>query len=154
MIASYEEKTAPAFEAYGLNFDHKHIPEIMAYGGLNKRPIFTPSVGNFAKGMLVFIPLFLDELPAKPQPTDLHQALAAHYGQTRFVKVLQMDETGRLEPESLNGTNILELRVFANMRDQQAILAAKLDNLGKGASGAALQNIDLMLGLRPNGHQA
>lgn len=147
MIALYEQNISPAFEAYGLNFDHKHIPEIMAYGGLTKRPVFMPSVGNFAQGMLVFVPVFLDELPTKPEAADLRQALASHYGESGFVRILPPEESGRLEPQSLNGTNFLEVRVFANMQDRQVILAAKLDNLGKGASGAALQNIELMLGL-------
>jgi N-acetyl-gamma-glutamyl-phosphate reductase len=146
MIAAYEQGTAPAFEAYNLDLEHKHIPEIMAYGGLKSRPIFTPSVANFAQGMLVFIPVFLDDLPRKPSPEDLHQALSKHYGKSPFVKVMPADAEGRIEPQSLNGTNEIELRVFANPNQRQAVLAAKLDNLGKGASGAALQNIELMLG--------
>jgi N-acetyl-gamma-glutamyl-phosphate reductase len=146
MIAAYEENRAPAYEAYALGLEHKHIPEIMAYGGLNRQPIFTPSVGNFAQGMLVFIPLFLENLVKNPGPEDLYQALLKHYGENDFVKVMPAEASGRIEPESVNGTNRLELRVYANVKEKQAVLAAKLDNLGKGASGAALQNIELMLG--------
>jgi N-acetyl-gamma-glutamyl-phosphate reductase len=123
------------------------VPEIMAYGGLTRRPIFVPSVGNFAQGMLVSIPLFLDDLPEKPEAEELEAALAAHYAETAAIRVLRPDGETRLEPESLNDTNGLELRVFANPAQRQAVLVAKFDNLGKGASGAAVQNLRLMLGL-------
>ncbi|MEJ0092003.1 MAG: N-acetyl-gamma-glutamyl-phosphate reductase [Methylocella sp.] len=146
MIADYERGAAPAYEGYGLGLEHKHVPEIQRYSGLKRRPIFTPSVGNFAQGMLVYIPLFLDELPGKPKAADLEAALAAHYAGARAVKVLPPEASGRIEPESLNGSNDLELRVFSNEAQRQAVLVAKLDNLGKGASGAALQNLELMLG--------
>lgn len=147
MIASYERGEAPAFEAYALGLEHKHVPEIERYAGLLRRPIFAPSVGNFAQGMLVFVPLFLDELPLKPRGADLEAALAAHYGQSPFVKILPPDSSGKIEPQSLNGTNEIELRVYANDVRGHVLLAAKLDNLGKGASGAALQNLELMLQL-------
>lgn len=150
MIADYEAKTAPAFELYALGLAHKHIPEIMQFGRLSQRPIFVPSVGNFAQGMLVSIPLFLDALPGRPRAADLTDALGAHYaaGGQPFghVRVADATET-RLEPEALNGTNDLELRVFADEGSRQAVLVARLDNLGKGASGAAVQNLELMLGL-------
>jgi N-acetyl-gamma-glutamyl-phosphate reductase len=146
MITDYERGAAPAFEAYALGLEHKHVPEIQRYSRLWRRPIFAPSVGKFAQGMLVFIPLHLDELPEKPQGADLEAALVAHYEGQKFVKVKPAVETGKIEPESLNGTNELELRVFANETRRHAILIAKLDNLGKGASGAALQNLRLMLG--------
>jgi N-acetyl-gamma-glutamyl-phosphate reductase len=146
MIADYERGAAPAFETYALGLEHKHVPEIQRYAGLWRRPIFAPSVGKFAQGMLVFIPLHLDELPEKPQGADLEAALVAHYEGQKFVKVKPAAETGKIEPESLNGTNELELRVFANEARRHAILIARLDNLGKGASGAALQNLRLMLG--------
>ena len=146
MIADHAAGTAPAFELYGLTLGHKHIPEIMAYAGLNHRPIFVPSVGNFAQGMLVSIPLFLDDLPGKPSADDLRMAIAAHYGATGHVRMAEAGAT-RLEPESLNESNDLEIHVAANEAQRQAILVAKLDNLGKGASGAAVQNLELMLGL-------
>ncbi len=146
MIADYESGSAPDFELYGLDLEHKHVPEIMAYGGLERRPIFVPSVANFAQGMLVSIPLFLDALPGKPRAEDLSAALAKRYADSRFVRVAT-DRATELEPESLNGSNALELRVFGNEARRQAVLVAKLDNLGKGASGAAVQNLALMLGL-------
>ena len=147
MIADYEADRAPAFELYALGLGHKHLPEIEKYSRLERRPILVPSVGKFAQGMLVSIPLFLDELPAKPTATDLAMALAAHYGPTGHVRMGHADETAKLEPESLNGSDDLELHVFANEAARQAVLVAKLDNLGKGASGAAVQNMELMLGL-------
>jgi N-acetyl-gamma-glutamyl-phosphate reductase len=151
MIAAYESGKAPAFELYGLGLEHKHMPEICAYSGLARRPLFAPSVGNFAQGMLVSIPLLLDALPGRPTARALSQALEDHYRGGEFVSVLPMAEAGsgeeRLEAESLNGTNDMHLRVYANEKHRQAILVAKLDNLGKGASGAAVQNLKLMLGI-------
>jgi N-acetyl-gamma-glutamyl-phosphate reductase len=151
MIGAYETGKAPAFELYGLGLEHKHAPEITAYSGLARRPLFVPSVGNFAQGMLVSIPLQLETLPGKPASRELSRALEAHYRGGPFVSVLPMAEAGgdsnRLEPESLNGTNEMQLRVFANEKYRQAVLVAKFDNLGKGASGAAVQNLKLMLGL-------
>jgi len=151
MIEAYEQGTAPAFELYGLGLQHKHIPEIMALTGLTRRPVFVPSVGNFKQGMLVQIPLHLDLLPGQPKATDLHNALAQHYAGSEWVKVLPATTDNKLDAVALAGTNQLELRVFAN-RDagdafRHAVLVARLDNLGKGASGAAVQNLQLMLGL-------
>ena len=145
MIADYERGAAPAFEAYALGLEHKHVPEIERYARLARRPIFAPSVGNFANGMLVCVPLFLADLPLKPKGADFEAALNARYAGSAFVKVMPGDASGKIEPQSLNGTDELELRVFANDSRGQAILVAKLDNLGKGASGAAVQNLRLML---------
>jgi N-acetyl-gamma-glutamyl-phosphate reductase len=145
MIADYERGGAPPFEAYALDLEHKHVPEIERYARLARRPIFAPSVGDFAQGMLVCVPLFLNDLPLKPKGADLAAALAARYAGSAFVKVKPAEASGTIEPQSLNGTNDLELRVFANDARGQAILVAKLDNLGKGASGAAVQNLRLML---------
>jgi len=147
MIADYEAGTAPSFELYGLGLGHKHVPEIQAYSGLKQRVLFVPSVGNFAQGMLVSIPLFLDHLPGKPQAAALEAVLAAHYAGSSFVSVVSTQDVAKLEAESLNETNRMELRVFANETARQAVLVARLDNLGKGASGAAVQNMKLMLGL-------
>ena len=152
MIESYEvTKTAPAFELYALGLEHKHVPELMAYTGLTRRPIFVPSVGNFRQGMLVSIPLHLDALPGKPRAADLEAELAKHYAGAKLVKVVPGSEHaklgGRIEPQALNTTDALELFVFANEKQRHAVLVARLDNLGKGASGAAVQNIKLMLGL-------
>jgi N-acetyl-gamma-glutamyl-phosphate reductase len=150
MIASFENGTAPAFELYGLGFEHKHLPEMQLYSKLTRRPIFVPSVGNYRQGMLVSIPLQLDTLPGKPGGADLQAALAKHYAGSKFVSVMPLQNgtsLNKLEPEALNETNKLELYVFASDRHHQAVLVARLDNLGKGASGAAVQNMRLMLGL-------
>jgi N-acetyl-gamma-glutamyl-phosphate reductase len=148
MIEAYEAGSAPAFELYGLGLEHKHMPELQKYSRLTVRPIFAPSVGNFRQGMLVSVPLHLDALPGKPTARDLEAALAAHYAGARLVEVLRAEKSGRLDALALNGTDRLELRVFAHSRHAQAVLVARLDNLGKGASGAAVQNIELMLGLK------
>jgi N-acetyl-gamma-glutamyl-phosphate reductase len=145
MIADYERGSAPAFEAYALGLEHKHVPEIERYARLARRPIFAPSVGDFAQGMLVCVPLFLDDLPLKPKGADLMAALVDHYAGSALVNVMPAEASETIEPQSLNGTNDLELRVFANDSRGEAILVAKLDNLGKGASGAAVQNLQLML---------
>jgi N-acetyl-gamma-glutamyl-phosphate reductase len=148
MIADFEAGTAPHFELYGLRLEHKHIPELQKYSGLARRPIFVPSVGNFYKGMLVSVPLHLDTLHGRPSLADLHHALAERYAGSTYVSVISQEGTGgKLEPEALNDTNKLELRVFGQDDLGQAVLVARLDNLGKGASGAAVQNIRLMLGL-------
>jgi len=151
MIEAYEQRRAPAFELYALALEHKHVPELMAYAKLERRPIFVPSVGNFRQGMLVSIPLHLDTLPGQPAAADLEAALAAHYRGAKLVEVVPAARRarlgGRLEPQALNGTDRLELYVFGNDKHRQAVLVARLDNLGKGASGAAVQNIKLMLGL-------
>jgi len=149
MIEAYESGKAPSFELYALGLEHKHVPELQKYSGLTRRPIFVPSVGNFRQGMLVSVPLHLDALPGKPKAADLEAALAARYAKSRLVKVVPLTEGdgGRLEAEALNDTDAMELRVYANEKHRHAVLVARLDNLGKGASGAAVQNIALMLGL-------
>jgi N-acetyl-gamma-glutamyl-phosphate reductase len=151
MIEAYEKGEAPAFELYGLGLKHKHIPEIMAYTGLTRRPVFIPSVGNFKQGMLVQLPLHLDLLPGKPSAQDLQAALAKHYAGSEFVSVLSATPDNKLDALALADTNQMELRVFANDATvdgfSHAVLVARLDNLGKGASGAAVQNLKLMLGL-------
>jgi N-acetyl-gamma-glutamyl-phosphate reductase len=151
MIEKFENGTAPAFELYGLGFEHKHLPETQLYSKLVRRPIFVPSVGNFRQGMLVSVPLHLDALPGKPDAADLHAALAKRYQGCSYVSVMPPDnaatKSGHIEPEALNETNQLELYVFASPEYRQAVLVARLDNLGKGASGAAVQNMRLMLGV-------
>ena len=151
MIASFEDGTAPAFHLYGLGFEHKHVPETQLYSHLSRRPIFVPSVGDFRQGMLVSIPLHLDTLPGKPDGAALHAALSKRYAGSKYVSVMPLDNPaakgGKIEPEALNETNRLELFVFASEKHRQAVLVARLDNLGKGASGAAVQNMRLMLGL-------
>ncbi|WP_112663529.1 N-acetyl-gamma-glutamyl-phosphate reductase [Microvirga flavescens] len=151
MIDAYEAGTAPAFELYGLGFEHKHVPELQKNTGLTLRPIFIPSVGNFRQGMLVSVPLHLDLLPGRPTARDMEATLIKHYGEGGLVSVVPttVDDkrAERLEPEALNDTDRLELRVFNNEKYRHVVLVARLDNLGKGASGAAVQNIRLMLGL-------
>ncbi|MEP6773886.1 MAG: N-acetyl-gamma-glutamyl-phosphate reductase, partial [Polaromonas sp.] len=147
MIEDYEAGTAPLFELYGLSLKHKHLPEIMKYTGLSRRPVFIPSVGNFKQGMLVQLPLHLDLLPGKPTAAQLQDALTQHYAGSEWVTVEPAGDSGKLDALALNDTNKMELRVFANEEHRQAVLVARLDNLGKGASGAAVQNLKLMLGL-------
>jgi len=166
LIAEFEDQPAPAgtsdaFRAYGLTLAHKHLPEMQIHTGLSHPPVFAPSVGRYAQGMLVEVPLQLWALPGKPSPADLHVALEAAYAGETFVHVasgtecaeLQKARAGAagyvqaLDPEALNGTNRMRLFVFSNADGSQARLVALLDNLGKGASGAAVQNLNLMLGL-------
>jgi len=145
MIAAHDGAGGPAFELYALGLEHKHMAETQKYGGLSRRPIFVPSVGHFRQGMLVSVPLHLDTLPGKATGADLRAVLAERYKRSVYVSVVE--PAGKLEPEALNDTNKLELSVHANEARHQAVLVARLDNLGKGASGAAVQNLSLMLGL-------
>lgn len=147
MIGAHEASGGPAFELYGLHLTHKHVPELFRYSGLARRPIFVPAVGHYRQGMLVSVPLHLDLLAGKPRAADLEAVLRERYAGERLVTVAAAPGDGRIEPEALNGTDRLELRVFANEAERQVVLVALLDNLGKGAAGAAVQNIALMLGL-------
>jgi N-acetyl-gamma-glutamyl-phosphate reductase len=157
LIRRYEDAGTPdhlknAYRAYALGLAHKHLPEMRVHAGLARTPLFVPAVGNYYKGMLVQVPLQLWALPGRPSPDDLRQALAEHYRGQDFVGVAAAEESAGLEgldPEGLNGTNDMRLHVFGNGAGDQAVLAAVLDNLGKGASGAAVQNMNLMLGLDP-----
>ncbi len=146
MIAAHEAESGPAFEAYALGLAHKHIPEIMLRSGLTRRPIFAPSVGHFAQGMMVCVPLFLDRLPGRPGGAELIAAYRQRYDGAENISVHPEIWSGALRPEALNGTNRLEIFVCANGTYEHAMVIARLDNLGKGASGAAVQNIRLMLG--------
>jgi len=147
MIAAHDHNGAPIFELYALGLEHKHVPETQKFCGLSRRPIFVPSVGHFRQGMLVSVPLHLDTLPGKPKGADLHAILAERYRGCEYISVVEPAADGKLEPEALNYTNKLELSVHANEPHRQAVLVARLDNLGKGASGAAVQNLNLALGL-------
>jgi len=151
MIEAYESGAAPPFEVYALGLKHKHLPEIMRYTGLTRRPLFVPAVGNFRQGMLVQLPLHLDLLPGRPTAHDLHAALAAHYRGSEWVSVEPAGTDGKIDAVGLQDTDRMELRVFSNQGGDDgfshAVLVARLDNLGKGASGAAVQNLKLMLGL-------
>jgi len=150
MIEAYQAGTAALFESYALGLSHKHIPEIMHCTGLTTRPLFVPSVGNFKQGMIVQIPLHLSLLPGGVTADDLYDALLAHYALTNdatdpCVRVMPPTDDLKLDATALNDTNLMELRVFSNTNHGHAVLMARLDNLGKGASGAAVQNIRLML---------
>lgn len=150
-IEAYESHQAPAFELYGLGLKHKHVPEIMKYSGLARRPLFVPAIANFRQGMLVQVPLHLDMLPGRPRAQDLHEALAKHYDGSEYISVVPTHSDDRIDALSLANTDKMELRVFSNhdLSDgfSHAVLVARLDNLGKGASGAAVQNLRLMLGI-------
>ena len=149
LIEAFQSPQAPSFEAYALDLQHKHIPEIMKHSGLTKRPLFVPSVGNFRQGMLLQLPLHLDALPGRPSAADIESVLRQHYERTRggCVKVCSASSDNKLDATALNDTNLLEIRVFANTAEHHAVLLVRLDNLGKGASGAAVQNLRLMLGV-------
>ncbi|WP_343292570.1 N-acetyl-gamma-glutamyl-phosphate reductase [Vandammella animalimorsus] len=147
MIEAYEAGQAPAYELYALGLAHKHIPEIMQYGRITRRPIFMPAVANFPQGMLVELPLHLDVLPGQPTPERLAEIYAAHYAGSEWVTAEPATDNGKLDALALKDTNRLEIRVFGNPQHRQAVCVARLDNLGKGASGAAVQNLKLMLGL-------
>lgn len=152
MIAEFEGEgaTPPAWRAYALHLGHKHLPEMTVHAGLDGPPIFQPAVGNYAQGMVVEVPLPLWALPDEPSLDEVHACLADAYAGERFVSVASLDEARALkglEPEALNDTNRLELFVFGDAEAGQARLVARLDNLGKGASGAAVQNLNLALGL-------
>ena len=147
MIEDHEQHGGPAFELYALKLEHKHLPETQLYARLSRRPIFAPSVGHYRQGMLVSVPLHLETLNGKPNGADLQAVLEARYRGCACVRVVAPSPDGKLEPEALNDTNLLELSVHANDKHRQAVLVARLDNLGKGASGAAVQNLRLMLGL-------
>lgn len=154
MIAEYEAAGASAshFMPYGLTFNHKHVPEMTLYTGLDSAPLFVPTVGDFAQGMTTFVPLQLGQLARVPSGRELHAAIADHFAaiEDSFVVVAPYEETARtpaLDPQAHNDTNTMTLHVFANDARAQAVLVAVYDNLGKGASGAAVQNLNLMLGV-------
>lgn len=152
MIEDYEAKGEDAVEylPYGLTLKHKHVPELRKYAGLARDPLMQPVVGNFAQGMLTAVPLQLGTLDRVPTGRELHAAIADHYAgltdsAVEVAPYAEIERTPELDPESYNGTNRMRLHVFANDQRAQAVLIAVYDNLGKGASGAAIQNLDLML---------
>ncbi|TCD14411.1 N-acetyl-gamma-glutamyl-phosphate reductase [Oricola cellulosilytica] len=154
MIAQMEDEArddhiaAPHF-LYATALRHKHVPEIQSRSGLAVRPLFSPSVGRFAQGMLVQVPLHLDAMDGRPAMGDIHAVLAKHYDGQDIVEVVPLAESAaiaRLDPTEMAGTDRMKLFVFGTDGDGQVNLVASLDNLGKGASGAAVQNLDLMIG--------
>lgn len=154
MIAEFEDEAAPnytleAFRAYALGLAHKHVPEMQKNMGLAHPPLFAPNVGRYAQGMIVEVPLQLWALPGEVSVAKVHETLAAYYEGQRFVSVVPPGESAamtKLDPEQLNGTNAMKLFVFGNETTKQVRLAALLDNLGKGASGQAVQCLNIMTG--------
>lgn len=165
MIAAFEaedgaaNKTDAAIVSYALQMKHKHLPEIARWGGLGHKPIFMPKVACYKQGMLIQIPLPLWAMPGKPTVEAIHQAYAEHYEGERFVEVAPLGPPSEapesnppngadaLDPECLNGTNGLRLHVLTNPDRDMAVLVALLDNLGKGASGQAVQTLNLLMGV-------
>jgi N-acetyl-gamma-glutamyl-phosphate reductase len=152
LIADYEAAgdKAPAYAPYGLQLDHKHLPEMQAYAGLGHQPIFQPAVGNYAQGMIGAVPLPLWSLPGNLTGQDIQACLAARYADSNFVSVAPLADFQKskdVEPEVFNNTNNLRIYVFANDASQNALVLSVYDNLGKGASGAAVQNLNLMMGV-------
>ena len=156
MIAAFENETLAnnanvAFYHYSLDLEHKHTGEIGVHSGLTQRPLFVPSVGRFAQGMIVSVPLQLWALPGEPKLADIHSVLLEHYAGQQFVIVEGRENADTmaelLNPEALNNTNQLKLTVFGNEAHRQAVVTGVMDNLGKGASGQAVQCLNLMLGL-------
>jgi N-acetyl-gamma-glutamyl-phosphate reductase len=155
MIAEFEDPSAAnhtraPYRIYALELQHKHVPEIQKHAGLRERPIFAPAVGRYRQGMIVEAPLHLSLLPGEPSVNDVHEVLRRHYEGERFVEVVPLDAARAartLDPEAANNTNMLKLYVFGAEGGRQARLVALLDNLGKGASGQAVQNMNIMLGL-------
>lgn len=155
MIEEFEKKDSPAYvetvvRTYGLTLGHKHLPEMRQHAGLSRPPVFSPDVGRFYRGMIVEVPLALWALPGEPQPAELHKAYVEAYRDEVLVGVASLDAAATLkmlDAEALKNTNRMTLYVFGNEATKQARLVAVLDNLGKGASGAAVQNLNIMLGL-------
>ena len=155
MIAEFEDPaangyTTAAYRTYANTLRHKHVPEMQAHCGLSRRPLFSPAVGRYAQGMIVEVPLHLEAMPVRVTVADLHDALSGAYAGEPFVEVASLEEARlgpQLDPEALNGTNRIKLYVFGEEANGQARLVAVLDNLGKGASGAAVQNLNIALGV-------
>lgn len=151
MIAEFEGRDAATpYRAYALGLGHKHVGEMRKHAGLANPPLFTPAVGAYAQGMIVEVPLQLWAISGRPTIAAIHGALAAAYEGERFIEVASLEDAAAmtgLEPKALNDTNRMQLFVFGSDALGQARLVARLDNLGKGASGAAVQNLNLMLGL-------
>ncbi|MFH7041680.1 N-acetyl-gamma-glutamyl-phosphate reductase [Paucibacter sp. JuS9] len=153
MIAQYETASEPKLTSprpYALSLQHKHLPEMMAHTGLKTAPVFMPIVGNFYKGLAVTVPLHLSQLRAGARAEDLHAALSQHYEGERFIRVMPLRDAetlaeGAFDVQACNDTNRVDLFVFAS--DTQALVMARLDNLGKGASGAAVQSMNVHLGV-------
>ncbi len=147
MIAEFEDGSEPTgFRAYGLNLEHKHLPEMQKHARIDHAPIFQPAVARSYRGMLIEVPLPLQMLPRKPAPAQIEQVLADAYRDSPIVRVLPSDDVSLVRIEDDAGTDRLTIRVFGNAERGQVRLVATLDNLGKGAGGAAVQNLNIMAG--------
>tara|TARA_B100000686_G_scaffold195981_1_gene202892 strand:- start:1050 stop:1619 length:570 start_codon:yes stop_codon:yes gene_type:complete len=149
----HDEAIKSSWFPYGLDLNHKHVQEMQMHSGLTRRPLFCPSVGRFRQGMLIQIPIQLWDLPKRPTINGIRDVFKSRYEHNKFVIVRKVESTGEtlpfLDPEDLLGTNNLRLAVFGNQDEEQAVLVAELDNLGKGAAGQAVQCLNLMLGIDP-----
>lgn len=157
LMELYESDECEPYGSYGFGLKHKHIPEMTKYSGLGKAPLFQPQVSDFAQGMIVNIPLHYAWLKEGTTGKDIHEALSKHYEGSKFVEVMPLGESGAkeagllerdafLRPDTLKNTNKMQMFVFHNDEAEQVVLSARLDNLGKGASGAAVQNMNIALG--------
>ena len=150
MIERYEAGDAPAFGIYGLTLTHKHLPEMKVHSGLVDAPVFLPSVGQFPQGMLVNIPLHLAQFSKAVSAADLTSCYRGAYADSALIKVGdegRLDKHNFLVAEALAGRDNMEIFVFADASESHFVLTARTDNLGKGAAGAAVQNMNLMLGV-------
>ena len=154
----YENEEHEPWGTYGLSLQHKHVPEMAKYSGLGAKPIFQPAVATFAQGMVVSVPLHYAWMSKGVTGEKIHDAYKKHYEGSKFVEVMPLGEKAVkdadllcrgafLAPDTLANTNKLQIFVFPNDEAEQVLLVARLDNLGKGASGAAVQNLNIALGL-------
>jgi N-acetyl-gamma-glutamyl-phosphate reductase len=156
LMGIFETEDHEPWGTYGLNLKHKHVPEMAKYSGLGVGPIFQPAVATFPQGMVVSVPLHYAWLQEGVTGAKIHDVYTKHYADSKFIEVMPLgmdgvkDELvrgGFLAPDVLKDTNKLQIFVFPNDADGQVLLMARLDNLGKGASGAAVQNMNIALGL-------
>ena len=155
MINSFEKIGIGPHESsnvffYGLTLEHKHLPEITHWAGLKNPPIFAPSVARYRKGMIIQVPITARSLPHQPKMDEIQEIYESYYKNCKFVEVSSIENNKgakKLNPEELNGTNILRIHVYGNDKNGQIIVAGLLDNLGKGASGQVVQNLNLMIGV-------
>jgi len=142
------------FFTYALNLNHKHLPEIKFHNNLTLDPIFMPSVGDFIQGMIVSIPIHFSSFIKKIDTNTIQGLMEEFYSDSHFVSVLKKDEglnsKGFFRPDNLVNTNFLDISIFGNDKNEQLIISSRLDNLGKGASGAAIQCMNLALGYDEN----
>ena len=149
MIEEFESGNKIIARNYVLNLDHKHVPEMQIHAGLAHPPVFVPTVASFYRGMIVDLALALWSLPSRPSLKDIHSVLVDSYRDRPLVDVASLEESKALrvlDPEMLRGSNRIKLFAFASEDGERVRLVSVLDNLGKGASGAAVQNLNIMFG--------